>query len=77
MLLELSQFFPHCLPPPQTLIPSSYPPPSSCPWVMHISSLASPFHIPFLTSPCILCTYQFMLLNPCTFSPILPLSPPS
>ena len=57
----------------------------SCPWVMHISSLATPFPVLFFFSPpvlflislCLLCTYQFVLLNPCTFSPILPLHLPT
>ena len=54
---SLSPAFPPCL--------------SSCPWVVHINSLASPFPILFLISPCLFCTYQFVLLNPCAFSPIL------
>ena len=45
----------------------------SCPWVMHISSLAFPFPILFLTSPSLFCTYQYVLLNPCTFPLNLPL----
>ena len=50
---------------------------SSCPWVMHISSLATPLPILFLTSPCLLCTYWILLLNPCTLSLLLFLPPPS
>ena len=50
---------------------------SSCPWVIHVNSLASPFPILFLTSPCLFCIYQFMLLNPFTFFPILSLPPPA
>ena len=76
MLLWLSQFYPfatlHLISP----IPSDNPPLSTCPCVMHLSSLVSPFPILFLTSPCLFCTYQFVLLIPCTFSPILPLPPP-
>ena len=46
--------------------------------VMHISHLASPCPVLCLTSPCLYCTYQFVLLNPCNFSNlILPLSPPT
>ena len=73
MLLQLSQFFP-LLPAPPGILHSfqDHPPAfSSCPWVMHTSSLASPFPILFLTSPCLFWTYQFVLLNPFTFSPIL------
>ena len=54
--------------PPALLAPAL----SSCPLVVHISSLASPFPILFLTSPYLVFTYQFLLLNPCTFSPISP-----
>ena len=46
---------------------------SSCPWVIHISSLASPFPTLFLTSPCLFCTYQLCFLLPVPlllFSPI-------
>ena len=52
MLLQLSLFFlPLYSPPPCTPPPTSIPfPLSSCPWVVHISSLASPFPILFLTS---------------------------
>ena len=51
----------------------------SCPWVMHISSLASPFLILYFTSPWLFCNYLFVLLNPLTppFSPIPPHSPPT
>ena len=38
----LPSLYPH---PSSTLLPSSSPPLSSCPWVMPISSLASPFSI--------------------------------
>ena len=52
--------------------PPAIPPLSSCPWVTHISSLALSFPILFLISPCLFCICRLMLLNPCTFSPILP-----
>ena len=42
----------------------------SCPWVMHISYLATPFPILFLTCPCLFYNYQFVFFNPFTFSPI-------
>ena len=45
MLLQLSQFFL-----PFNLLCPASPHPSSRPWVVHISSLASPFPILFLTS---------------------------
>ena len=57
-----------------------YPPPpciphlSSCPWVVHIRSLASPFPILFLTSPC---TYQLCFLFPVPFLPFSPLLLPA
>ena len=38
---------------------------NSCPWVMHISYLTTSFPILFLTSPCLFCTFQYVLLNPC------------
>ena len=51
-------------------LPSSNPRPlSSCPWVMHKSSLASPFPIFFLISPCLFCTYQLCFLFPLPFPP--------
>ena len=36
--------------------PVAIPSLSSCPWVMQINSLAIPFPILFLTSPCLFCT---------------------
>ena len=56
--------YPHSLQQPPTL--------SSCPWVVHISSLASPFPILFLTSTLCIWYRPLMLLLSCTFSPILP-----
>ena len=50
---------------------------SSCPWVIHISSSASPFPILFLTSPCLFCTYQLYFLFPVHFPPTLPLLLPT
>ena len=55
---------------------SHIPPFSSCPWVIRISSLASPFPILFLTSPSIFYP-PFMLLTLCTFSPSLPTYSPA
>ena len=51
-------------------LPSSNPLLSSCPWVMHVSSLSSPFPLLFSISPCLFCTYQLHFLI-CTFPPIL------
>ena len=49
---------------PDTSLPSSNPPVSSCPWIVHISSLASPFPRLFLSSPCLFCTYHLCFLFP-------------
>ena len=40
-------------------LPPAFPHFSSCPWVIHISSLVSPFPILFLTSPCLFYDYLF------------------
>ena len=61
--------------PPSTRYPHSLwqsPPPtlSSCSWVMHVSSLATPLPMLFLTSFCLFSTYQFILLTPFTIPPI-------
>ena len=53
-----------------------FPQHCSCPWVMHISSLATPFPILYFTSPWLFCNYLFVLLNPLTSSPIPLHSPP-
>ena len=45
---------------------------SSCLWVINISSLASPFPILFLTSPCLFCTYYLCFLIPVPFPPFFP-----
>ena len=78
MLLQLSPFFLPFIPPlPCNHLPSSIPLPlSSCPWVIHISSLASPFPILFLTSPCLFCTYKLCFLFPVSFTSFTPLSLP-
>ena len=55
------------------ILPAMPPTFSSYPWVIHISSLASPFPILFLTSPCLFCAYQLCFLFPVLFSH----SPPS
>ena len=52
-------------------LPPSFPHLSSCPWVIHTSSLASPFPILFLTS--IYCVPTIYASYSCSFSAILPL----
>ena len=47
---------------PSTALPSRNPALSSCPWVVHINSLASPFPILFLTFPCLFCSYRLCFL---------------
>ena len=57
---------------PAHSFPPTFPPYSSCPWVILISSLASIFPILFLPSPCLFSTYHLCYL----FSvPLPPLSP--
>ena len=58
-----------CTPLPPTPLPSHL---SSCPWVIHISSLASPFPTLFLTSPCLFSTYHLCFLHPVPFPPFCP-----
>ena len=65
---------------PCTDSPIHTPPPhplSSCPWVMDISSLASPFPILFLTSPCLFCTYQLCFLISVSFPQFSPFRLPA
>ena len=74
MLLQLSHFLPFTPLHPAHPLPPTFPPYSSCPWVIHISSLASTFPILFLRSPCLFSTYYLCYL----FSvPLPPLSPPT
>ena len=76
MQLLLFQFSPFCLPPPVTSSPSRIRPPlSSCPWVVHVSSLASPLPILFLTYPCLSYTYQLCFLVSVPFPTFPPFSP--
>ena len=78
MLLQLSHFpliIPLC---PAPHLPPSVPHPlSSCPWVVHISSLASTFPILFLTCPCLFCTYHLCFLFPVPFPAFSPLPLPT
>ena len=78
ILLQLSRFVPLFLSPPST--PHSLrqsPHHCSCPWIMCISSLATPFPALYFTSHWLFCNYLFVLLNPLTFSPIPPNPLPS
>ena len=62
ILLELSWFLPLCLLPatPHSLRQSPHR--CSCPWVMCISSLATPFLILYCTSPWLFCNYHLFLI---------------
>ena len=64
-------------PPPCVLPPTCIPPLplSSCPWIIHTSSLASPFPILFLTSLCLFCTYHLCFLFPVLILPFILLPP--
>ena len=53
------------------LLPS-FPHHSSCPWVVHISSLSSLFPILFLTSPHLFNAYQLCFFFPVSFPAFLP-----
>ena len=53
-------------------IPPSFFHLSSHLWVIHTSSLASPFPVLFLTSPCLFCTYALCFLFPVPFPPFSP-----
>ena len=71
MLLQLSHFQPVIPLCPAHLFPPAFPPFSSCPWVIHISSLASPFPILFLPpSPCLFSTYHLCYLFSVPFPPL-------
>ena len=72
ILLQLSQTFPLCPPPPGTTLSSSNSfALNSCPWVVHVSSLASPIPILFLISTCLFC-FQLCFLIPAPFPPFSP-----
>ena len=78
IILQLSNFFLpftplHSVP----LFHQHYPHLSLCPWVVHTSSLDSPFPIVFLTSPCLFCTYHLCFLLPVPFPPFSSLPLPA
>ena len=72
MLLQLSHFSPFTQLHPAHLLPRTFPPYSSCPWVIHTSSLASTFPIVFLPSPYLFCTYHLCYLFSVLFPPLSP-----
>ena len=65
----ISPLYPPALP---SLPQPAFPALSSCPWVIHISSLASPFPILFVTSPYLFCTYHLCFLFPVPFPQLSP-----
>ena len=79
MLLQLSHFFSTLF--PSTLyLPNEHPPKpthSSCPWIVHTSSLASPFPILFLTSPRLFSIYHLCYLFSVPFPPLSPSHSPT
>ena len=72
MLLQLSHFRPFTQLHPVHPLPPIFPPYSSCPWVILISSLASTFPTLFLPSPCLFSTIIYAIYS----LYLSPLSPP-
>ena len=70
MLLQLSQFPLYPPPPSTTYSLRQCPHHCSCPWVMCVSSLATPFPILYFTSPWLFVTTNLYFLIP---SPLHPL----
>ena len=66
-------FSPFYSPPLCIPIPPAFPYLSSCPWFIHISSLASPFPILCLTSPSLFWIYHLCFLFLLPFPPLSPL----
>ena len=68
--------FPHLTPlHPAHPLPPTFPPYSSCPWVILISSLASTFPTLFLPSPCLFSTCHLCHLFSVPFPPSPPPTP--
>ena len=72
MLLQLSHFPPFSPLRPAHVFPPTFPRFSSCPWVIHINSLASTFPVLFLPSPCLFSTYHLCYLFSVPFPPLSP-----
>ena len=68
--------FPFILLHPAHSLPPAFPPFSSCPWVIHISSLASTFPALFLPSPCLFSSYHLCYLFSVPFPPLSPSQSP-
>ena len=77
MLLQLSHFTPFIPLRPLHPVPPTFPHLTSCPWVLHISSLPSPFPILFLPSPCLFATYHLCYLFSVSFPPFSSLPLPA
>ena len=75
MLLQLPHFCPFTQLHPAHPLPPTFPPYSSCAWVILISSLASTFPTLFLPSPCLFSTYYLCYLFSVPFPPSPPPSP--
>ena len=58
-------------------LPPTFHPYSSCPWVIHITSLSSTFPILFLPSPCLFSTYHLCCLFSVHFPPLSPSHSPA
>ena len=72
MLLQLSHFPPLTPLHPAYPLPPTFPPYSSCPWVILISSLASTFPTLFVPSPCLFSTSHLCYLFSVPFPPLSP-----
>ena len=70
MLLQLSHFSPFTPLHPAHTLPPTFSPYSSCPWVIHISSLASTFPTLFLPSLRLFSTYHLCYLFSVPFPPL-------